>query len=85
VQALAALDPWLAAPVLPGRSTIAAELVYGVLAEGALTAEDLVERRTRLSLVDADRAVALAAAHRALDWAASTHGRLSAPRPLARP
>ena len=85
VQALAALDPWLAAPVLPGRSTIAAELVYGVLAEGALTAEDLVERRTRLSLVDADRAVALAAAHRALDWAASTHGRLSAARPLARP
>jgi len=44
-----------------------------VMAEGALTAEDLVERRTRLTLVDADRPVALAAAHRALDWAASTH------------
>jgi glycerol-3-phosphate dehydrogenase len=29
------------------------ELAWGVCAEGALTAADLLERRTRLSLVDA--------------------------------
>ncbi|HOF64378.1 MAG TPA: glycerol-3-phosphate dehydrogenase C-terminal domain-containing protein, partial [Dermatophilaceae bacterium] len=76
VQSLVQDEPWLAEPVVPGRSTIGAELAYGVLAEGALTAADLVERRTRLSLVDADRDLALAAASRALDWAqaASGHG-----------
>jgi glycerol-3-phosphate dehydrogenase len=29
------------------------ELLWGLVAEGALDAEDLLERRTRLSLVDA--------------------------------
>jgi glycerol-3-phosphate dehydrogenase len=29
------------------------ELLWGLRAEGALSAEDLLERRTRLSLVDA--------------------------------
>ncbi len=71
VQSLARLEPWLASPVVQGRSTIAAELAYGVLAEGALTAADLVERRTRLSLVDADRPTALDVARRVLDWATS--------------
>jgi glycerol-3-phosphate dehydrogenase len=71
VAALAQREPWLASPVVPGRSTIAAEFAYGVLAEGALTAEDLVERRTRLSLVDADRPIALDVARRVLDWATS--------------
>ena len=40
-------------PVAEGVPVLAAELAWGVLAEGALSAEDLLERRTRLSLVDA--------------------------------
>ncbi|HPB72700.1 MAG TPA: glycerol-3-phosphate dehydrogenase/oxidase [Phycicoccus sp.] len=63
---------WLAEPVVPGRHTLGVELLWGALAEGALTPEDLVERRTRLAIVDADREPALAAARRALDLARSS-------------
>lgn len=74
VCALVQDEPWLGEPVIPGRPTIGAELAYGVLAEGALTAADLIERRTRLSLVDADRDAAMATAGRVLDWAKSASG-----------
>ena len=53
VAALAAHDPRLLEPVAPGLPVLGVELAWGVLAEGALDAQDLLERRTRLSLVDA--------------------------------
>jgi len=53
VAALAAADPALLEPVAPGVPVLGVELLWGLQAEGALTAEDLLERRTRLSLVDA--------------------------------
>lgn len=62
VAALAQRHPHLAAPVVSGRPTIGAELLWGVLAEGALDPADLVERRTRLTLIDADREQAYAVA-----------------------
>jgi glycerol-3-phosphate dehydrogenase len=40
-------------PVADGVPVLRAELEWGLRAEGALTVEDLLERRTRLSLVDA--------------------------------
>jgi glycerol-3-phosphate dehydrogenase len=53
VAALAADDPGLLDPVAPGVPVLGVELAWGVAAEGALTVADLLERRTRLSLVDA--------------------------------
>ncbi len=52
VAALAGRDPRLLQPVAPGVPVLGVELLWGVLAEGALTPADLLERRTRLSLVD---------------------------------
>ncbi|MGN6188715.1 MAG: glycerol-3-phosphate dehydrogenase/oxidase [Conexibacter sp.] len=46
---------------------LAAQLRFGVTHEGALTLEDLLDRRTRLGLVPAWREAALDAAHAALD------------------
>lgn len=66
VLAMAEADPALAGPVAPGCPTIGAELAYAVTHEGARTVEDLLERRTRVSFVDADVAPATAAAERAL-------------------
>ena len=48
------------------RGVTAQELAWGVRVEGALTVEDLLERRTRLGLVGADREASVAAAHAAL-------------------
>ena len=54
------------------RGVTAQELAWGVLAEGALTAGDLLDRRTRLGLVSGDREAALAAAEAALErWQSS--------------
>lgn len=53
VLALAADDASLLEPVAPGVPVLRVELLWGLVAEGALSAEDLLERRTRLSLVDA--------------------------------
>ena len=53
VAALAEADPRLLAPVAPGVPVLGVELAWGVHAEGALCEEDLLERRTRLSLVTA--------------------------------
>ena len=67
VWALTREWPWLSEPVAPGCPTIGAEFAYGVLAEGAMTPEDLVERRTRVSMVEADMEAARATAQRVLE------------------
>ena len=56
---------------LPGgpsaaRGVTAQELRWGVRVEGALDSDDLLDRRTRLGLVDADRAASIDAAQAAL-------------------
>ena len=66
VAALAVHDPRLLEPVAPGVPVLGVELAWGVHAEGALTVEDLLERRTRLSLVDAWHEAARGAAEAAL-------------------
>ena len=54
----------------PGpRGVTLAELIFGVTHEGAISADDLLDRRTRLGLIPADRADALPLANRALDIA----------------
>ena len=60
----------LLAPVTAGVPVTLAELLWGATHEGALDADDLLDRRTRIGLVPADRALALGAAERALDLAA---------------
>jgi glycerol-3-phosphate dehydrogenase len=69
VLALGDVDPSLREPVAPGQPTLRAELAFGLLREGALTVEDLLDRRTRVGLVPEDRAAALPAAHALLDGA----------------
>ncbi|WP_328883916.1 glycerol-3-phosphate dehydrogenase/oxidase [Streptomyces sp. NBC_00299] len=59
IHALAAHDPRLAEPVLPGHPVTRAELLWAVRHEGALDEADLLDRRTRIGLVPADRAAAL--------------------------
>jgi glycerol-3-phosphate dehydrogenase len=49
-----------------------AELVFGVTHEGAVDVDDLLDRRTRLGLVPADRALAMPLAERALALAAGS-------------
>jgi glycerol-3-phosphate dehydrogenase len=66
VMALAAEDPSLLEPVAPGSATIGAELAWAVRHEGALDETDLLDRRTRVGLIPADREAALPAARRAL-------------------
>ncbi|HJP74460.1 MAG TPA: glycerol-3-phosphate dehydrogenase/oxidase [Pseudonocardiaceae bacterium] len=46
-------------PVVPGGTVSRGDVLRAVRDEGALTAEDVLDRRTRLGLVDADRAAAL--------------------------
>ena len=54
------------APVSPEIPVTLAELVFGVTHEGAADVGDLLDRRTRIGLVPADRAVAERLARRAL-------------------
>ena len=54
------------APIAEGVPTCLAELVFGVTHEGAVDTADLLERRTRVSLVPADLPRALPSARRAL-------------------
>ena len=54
VDALGLLDPDLGRPVGPGLSVTAAEVVWAVRNEGALDAEDVLHRRTRIGLVPAE-------------------------------
>jgi glycerol-3-phosphate dehydrogenase len=53
-------------PVLAGCPVTVAELLWGVTHEGALDVDDLLDRRTRIGLVPADRALAEPAAREAL-------------------
>jgi glycerol-3-phosphate dehydrogenase len=62
-------DTALLAPVAPGVPVTAAELLWGVTHEGALDVDDLLDRRTRVGLVPADRAAAEPAARAALEQA----------------
>ena len=65
----------LIAPVAPGLPVTLAELVFGVTHEGAVDVGDLLDRRTRLGLVPADRALAVPAAERALELVARSADR----------
>ena len=57
----------LLAPISDTVPLSRAELLWGVTHEGALDVSDLLDRRSRVGLVDADRAVAEEAARWALD------------------
>ncbi|MFJ5218475.1 glycerol-3-phosphate dehydrogenase/oxidase [Streptomyces sp. NPDC088354] len=70
VHALGAAEPALREPVVPGHPVTRAELLWAVRHEGALDAADLLDRRTRIGLVPADRAEAVKAAEEALARAA---------------
>lgn len=54
------------APVAAGIDVTRAEFEYAISHEGALTAEDIVDRRTRIGLVEADRCRAMPAAEELL-------------------
>ncbi len=62
-------DDELLAPVAPGVPVTLAELVFGVTHEGAADVDDLLDRRTRVGLIPADRELALPAARRAMSLA----------------
>ena len=53
-------------PVADGIDVLRAEFEYAVTHEGALTADDILDRRTRIGLVAEDRERALAAAQEAI-------------------
>ncbi len=59
-------DDELLAPIAEHVPATLAELVFGVTHEGAADVDDLLDRRTRIGLVPADRALAVPAAERAL-------------------
>ncbi|GAA5142115.1 glycerol-3-phosphate dehydrogenase/oxidase [Nocardioides marinquilinus] len=59
-------DDELLAPVADGVPTTLAELVFGVVHEGAHDVDDLLDRRTRVGLLAPDRAAVVPAAERAL-------------------
>jgi len=56
VVALAGGDPELLAPVAPGLDVLGVEVLHAARAEGALDADDILDRRTRIGLVSGDRA-----------------------------
>jgi len=56
VLALAGGDPELLAPVAPGLDVLGVEILHAARAEGALDADDILDRRTRIGLVSDDRA-----------------------------
>jgi glycerol-3-phosphate dehydrogenase len=53
-------------PVADGIDVTRAEFEYAVTHEGAMTADDILDRRTRIGLVASDRARAVAAAEELL-------------------
>ena len=67
VAALADGHPDLLEPLAPGLGVRGVELVFAVRCEGARSVADVLERRTRLSLVPADLAAALPRAEEILD------------------
>ena len=64
-------DDELLAPAAPGVPVTLAELLFGVTHEGAADVADLLDRRTRVGLVPADRALAVPLAERALEICAA--------------
>jgi glycerol-3-phosphate dehydrogenase len=62
VARLSTMDDGLGRPLAPGVEATGAELVWALRHEGALDIDDLLDRRTRIGLVPADRAAALPAA-----------------------
>ncbi|MER5393901.1 glycerol-3-phosphate dehydrogenase/oxidase [Saccharopolyspora sp. NPDC002686] len=58
IAALADFDPELAEPVAPSIPLTAAEVLWAVRHEGALDADDVLDRRSRTGLNPADRAAA---------------------------
>jgi glycerol-3-phosphate dehydrogenase len=66
VLALGDDDPRLLDPVAEGLSVTGAELIFALRHEGALDADDLLDRRTRIGLVSADRDRVLLAARQLL-------------------
>jgi glycerol-3-phosphate dehydrogenase len=66
-------DDDLLAPVAEGVPVTLAELIFGVTHEGAADVGDLLDRRTRVGLVPADRALAVPAAEKALALAMGQH------------
>jgi glycerol-3-phosphate dehydrogenase len=73
VLAAAGRDPALLAPIADGLEITGAELRHAVRHEGALDVADLLDRRTRIGLVAADRARAEPAATAALDAGHTVH------------
>ena len=65
-RALGVDDAALLSPVADGLTTTTAELLWAVHHEGALDVDDLLDRRTRIGLVPADRLLAESAALAAL-------------------
>jgi glycerol-3-phosphate dehydrogenase len=55
VARLAAHDPALLQPVFAGSPVLAVELLFGILHEGALDIDDVLDRRVRLGLVPSER------------------------------
>jgi glycerol-3-phosphate dehydrogenase len=58
VAALADTDPSLMDPVAPHVPVRKVEVLFAIRAEGAMTPEDVMERRTRLSLIPTEAAAA---------------------------
>jgi glycerol-3-phosphate dehydrogenase len=67
VAALALEDPGLLRPLGPNVRVLGAEVVWALRAEGALNVEDILERRTRLSLVPEDADAARPAVERLVE------------------
>jgi glycerol-3-phosphate dehydrogenase len=57
--------PQLLTPIAPGLSTTFAELQFAIRHEGALTEDDVLDRRTRIGLSARDRELALPAVQEA--------------------
>ncbi len=64
---LAYEHPELLEPIVPGVPALRLELAAALEREGSLCAEDVIERRMRLGLVDGWRRAAMVAAEQALD------------------
>lgn len=58
-------DPALLQPIAPGIATTHAELHFAVRHEGAMTEDDVLDRRTRIGLSARDRVLAEPAAREA--------------------
>ena len=67
IAARAEADPSLAKRVVPGLPYIRAEFAWSLSHEGAVEASDLVDRRTRIGLVEEDRAAAMPVAEAMMD------------------